>query len=143
MQSYFPWYVVQPTLFQGELKYVNLKLNKNEFILDWEEVEKQCSEKTRFILINSPHNPTGKIFKESDFKQLSNILEKFPNIIVLSDEVYEMVSFIGQFPRIANYQDMWKKVISIFSGGKTFSCTGWRIGWAIGPKELIDPLKEK
>ena len=54
-----------------------------------------------------------------------------------------MVTFIGTFPRISNYKDIWNRVINIYSGGKTFSCTGWRIGWAIGPKELINPLKEK
>jgi len=92
--------------------------------------------------MNSPHNPTGKIFKEKDFEAIKSILIKFPHIIILSDEVYEMVSYINEFPWIGSHKNLWDRVISIYSGGKTFSCTGWRIGWAIGPKDLIDELKQ-
>lgn len=95
VQSYFPWYTVQPQFFKGTLKFVNMELKEDEFSLDWNKVAQQITSKTRYILINSPHNPTGKVFKKEDFAQLELLMEKHPHLIVLSDEVYEMVSFVG------------------------------------------------
>lgn len=129
-------------LFNGVLKYVNMHPKGLHFEVDWDEIEKQCTDKTKYILLNSPHNPTGKLFHEKDFEKLDKILQKYPRINIISDEVYEMVCFEKEFPRIAKYNNMWDRVISVFSGGKTFSCTGWRVGWAIGPESIINELKE-
>lgn len=91
------------------------------------------------MLLNNPHNPTGKVFTADDIQQLSEILDRNPHIKVLSDEVYFHLTFDGRkHLSFANYSESnWEKTITVFSGGKLLNCTGWKIGWAIGPANLI------
>lgn len=144
MEPYFPWYQVPLELFKGKVRFVRLKEQPNHTLsVDFDEIAALCNNNTRYIIVNSPHNPTGKLFTEQHFEALKRITDKFKNITILSDEVYERVVFNGEyFKRLATYNSLWDRTISIYSGGKTYSCTGWRIGWAIGPETLISPLKE-
>ncbi len=143
MEPFFPWYNFPIKMSKGKLKQISLKYEKNSFNIDFEALKKTLNSNTKYVIFNSPHNPTGKVFINEDFEQIREILVDFPNCIIICDEVYEM-TFYNQkkFPRIQNYKDLYDKTISIHSGGKTFACTGWRVGWAIGPEELITPLKE-
>lgn len=144
MEPFFPWYQTPFELFKGVVKFVRIKEQPdNSLDVNFDEIASLCNEKTKYIIINSPQNPSGKLFNEQHFEALKKILDKHKNIVILSDEVYERVVFNKKpFPRLANYKDLWNRTISIFSGGKTYSCTGWRVGWAIGPANLIEPLKE-
>jgi len=96
------------------------------------------SPKVKVFLLNTPHNPTGKVFTADELMTITKILEDFPDIIVISDEVYDFLTFDDrEHIHFATIRENWGKTISVFSGGKLFNATGWKIGWAIAPKPLI------
>ena len=96
------------------------------------------SEKTKVLILNTPHNPTGKCFSREEIETISEILDDYPNVVVLSDEVYDFLTFDGHehipFAAVGNN---WHRTVSIYSGGKLLMATGWKIGWAIGPERII------
>ena len=106
--------------------------------IDFESLEAAMSEKTRILLLNTPQNPTGKVFSREELEKISAIVDKYPRCFVLSDEVYDFLTFDGrEHVHFATIGDNWKRTISVFSGGKMFNATGWKVGWGIGPKELV------
>jgi len=140
----FEFYFAQAEIYGAKVKYFSLdapRVGSDEWTIDFEKLESYFTEKTRIILLNTPHNPTGKMMKKEDVEKISKILDKFPRVIVLADEVYEHNVFDGhEHLRLATFPGMWERTISIYSGGKIFSCTGWRVGWGIGPSYLIKPM---
>ena len=93
------------------------------------------------LIINSPSNPTGKVFTQEEYLQISLILEKFPNVLVISDEVYDFLVFDKKFfTRFANIPNMFERTFTICSLGKKFSATGWRTGYVIASEEKIKYL---
>ena len=93
------------------------------------------------MILNSPHNPSGKVFTTEEYSQIAAIVRKNPNLVVLSDEVYERQLFDNTpFVRFAEIEDMWDRTLTMFSAGKTFSMTGIRFGWIIGKSELIEAV---
>ena len=124
-------------------QWVGQKINMEtgRFEVNWEEFESKFNEKTRIFLFNNPGNPLGKVFTRSEIMKIREILLKWPNVVVLADEVYD--NFIyddNEFIRFASIPDMWERTISVISAGKLFSITGWRIGYGIGPEYLIKYL---
>lgn len=141
---FFTWYLPQVEVNQGILKTVNIRepIDENS---DWEfsleEFEKTLNEKTKFVIINNPLNPAGKVFNKTELTEISKIIKKYPNIIVIADEVYEYTNRLDiELTRFANIPDMYERTISVYSGGKLLNCTGWRIGWAIGPDYIMKYL---
>eukprot|EP00871_Galdieria_phlegrea_P002766 jgi/Galph1/3490/GphlegSOOS_G2177.1 len=116
-------------------------LSAGDFTLDLDELKSVFSDKTRLLVLNSPHNPTGKVFSKEELEGVANVVKQYPRCLVLCDEVYQHLVYddMCHVP-FATIQDMWRRTISVYSAGKTFSVTGWKIGWAIGPSELIRPL---
>lgn len=120
---------------------VGRALTSNDWILDPEELESKFSSKTKLIVVNTPHNPLGKLFSRDELEMIGNLCKKY-NTIAVMDEVYEWIFYKGnQHLRMATLPDMWDRCITIGSAGKTFSVTGWKLGWAYGPKELLHPLR--
>jgi aspartate/methionine/tyrosine aminotransferase len=118
----------------------SLNKNKHVWSLDLSKFEKSLNEKTKIIILNTPHNPTGKVFTINELEEISKIIiKKSPKAIVLSDESCEHLYYDNHtsLPRISSIPEMWDRTISIYSAANTFSCTGIRIGWAIGPESLI------
>eukprot|EP01060_Flectonema_neradi_P029791 TRINITY_DN419_c7_g1_i1.p1 TRINITY_DN419_c7_g1~~TRINITY_DN419_c7_g1_i1.p1 ORF type:complete len:474 (+),score=71.37 TRINITY_DN419_c7_g1_i1:41-1423(+) len=111
-----------------------------DWSLNLNELEAVLSDKTKLLVLNTPHNPTGKVFSDEELLGISNLVKKYPRLIVLSDEVYENMVFDGVHSRIAAIDGMWEKCLSIYSAGKSFSATGWRVGYVFGPAPLITPL---
>ena len=104
---------------------------------DPDELRRVITPRTRIILLNSPHNPTGMIFNREELQQVADIAIKH-NLIVISDEVYEHLVFDGlQHTPIASLPGMRERTITISSGGKSFNTTGWKIGWACAPAPLL------
>lgn len=105
--------------------------------IDWQEVRKKVTPKTRMIMLNSPHNPTGAVMMEDDITQLREIV-KDSNIIIVSDEVYEHLIF-DNIPHqsILRYPDLLERSFVCFSFGKTYNCTGWKLGYCITSPELM------
>jgi aspartate/methionine/tyrosine aminotransferase len=95
-------------------------------------------------LINSPHNPTGKVFSQEELNRIADMLKKYPRVVVVEDNVYEGLTFDDfyqkELPKMSFTKDMYDRTLSVYSGGKIFACTGSRIGWVVGPAYLIKPL---
>ncbi|CAM6032120.1 unnamed protein product, partial [Sphagnum compactum] len=116
-------------------------LTSKDWILDPAELESKFSSKTKLIIVNTPHNPLGKIFSRDELEMIANLCKKYNSIAVM-DEVYEWIFYKGnEHLRMATLPDMWERTITIGSAGKTFSVTGWKLGWAYGPQHLIRPLQ--
>ena len=113
------------------------------YAIDWNAVEEMITDKTRLILLNSPHNPTGKVLHQADIDALTQLVEKYPQLYILSDEVYEHMTFddqphlsVLQFPKLAN------RAMACFSFGKTFHVTGWKLGYIIAPEQLMTEFRK-
>ena len=115
---------------------ISIKLNRNDFSIPLNEVERSITNKTKCIVINSPHNPTGSILKEEDMLQLETIV-KDTNILLISDEVYEHIIFDNQkHYSFSSYDELAKRSFIISSFGKTFHTTGWKMGYCCAPDNL-------
>lgn len=114
----------------------------SEWTLDMDELEAAFSPRTKLLVINTPMNPIGKVFSREELSRIADLVQKY-NVLVLSDEVYEWMVYPAddgtpiEHVRIATLPGMWERTITLGSAGKTFSVTGWKIGWAIGPAPLI------
>ena len=116
---------------------VFVELHAPDFKVDWTEVKKLVNHHTKMIIINSPHNPSGTIWSDSDMVQLEKLTHD-TDIIVLSDEVYQHIIFDGaQHQSVARYPNLAERSFLVGSFGKTFHATGWKIGYAMGPIELM------
>ncbi|MFT7613738.1 MAG: methionine aminotransferase [Parvicellaceae bacterium] len=123
-------------------KTIFVKLKSPEYQVDWEEVKKLVSRKTKMIIINSPHNPTGSIWSERDLNELDKIT-KDSDIIVLSDEVYEHIIFDEQVHQsVVRNKRLQDRSLVVASFGKTFHVTGWKMGYIFGPEELMKEFRK-
>lgn len=104
------------------------------------ELRTAFSSKTKLLLLNTPHNPTGKVFTSAELDLVAELCVQH-NVIALTDEVYEHLVFSGQHHQLAAKPGMADRTLTISSGGKTFSFTGWKIGWVCGPAELIAAVR--
>jgi methionine aminotransferase len=119
----------------AELKYPNYKI-------DWDEVKKLVNYKTKMIIINTPHNPTGTTLGAQDMQRLEKIV-KNSEIIVLSDEVYEHIIFDGvEHQSVARYPKLAERSIIVSSFGKTFHTTGWKMGYVLAPSNLTTEFRK-
>ncbi|MGC4039612.1 MAG: methionine aminotransferase [Flavobacterium sp.] len=122
-------------------KPVRVPLN-DDFTPNWESINVAANEKTKLIIINNPHNPTGKTWTEADFVQLETLLDSHPGLIVLSDEVYEYITFETAHISVHHRPKLHNRSISISSFGKSFHITGWKVGYAIAPEHLMKEIKK-
>jgi len=112
------------------------------FKVNWEEVKSKVNDKTKMIIINTPHNPSGTVLNENDLKQLEQLV-KGKNIIVVSDEVYEHMAFDNQpHQSVARYSSLRSQSIIVSSFGKTVHTTGWKIGYVAAPAELMTEFRK-
>lgn len=121
---------------------VCLQLNAPDYKVDWEEFKTKISPKTRMVIINTPHNPTGRIFSREDMLRLQEILRP-TNIILISDEVYEHIIFDGKEHQSASrFEDLAQRSFVCASFGKTFHVTGWKMGYCAAPAELMKEFRK-
>jgi aspartate aminotransferase len=114
---------------------------KQGFKINPLELEKSITEKTKWIILNSPSNPTGACYSEKDIREIANVLEKYPHVYILSDDIYEHVTYEGfKFFTIAQIEGLKDRVLTMNGVSKAYSMTGWRIGYAAGPKEIIKAI---
>lgn len=120
---------------------VPISLSAPDYKINWQQVQEAITAETRMIIINNPHNPVGKILSRNDLLQLQNLVED-RDIIVLSDEVYEHLVYDGlEHESVLKYKTLFDQSIACFSFGKTFHITGWKLGYVIGPKNLIKEFR--
>lgn len=113
-----------------------------DYKIDWELVKKKITPRTKLIMLNTPHNPTGAVLGVDDITQLQNII-KGTGIFILSDEVYEHLIFDGkQHESMLRYPDLYERSFVCFSFGKVYDCTGWKIGYCAAPPALMKEFRK-
>lgn len=126
----------EPAVTLAGGRTIHMPLNAGDFSIDWDRVRDAVTEKTRLIIINSPHNPTGAVISSEDLEELANIIEG-TRTLVLSDEVYEhMVFDDGQHHTIASHPQLRTQSFVVSSFGKTYHATGWKVGYCLASPEL-------
>ncbi|MFT5737158.1 MAG: methionine aminotransferase [Maribacter sp.] len=121
---------------------VYLQLAAPDYSIDWEAFQKLITPKTKMVIINTPHNPTGRILSKEDMLQLESILRP-TNILLLSDEVYEHIIFDNKSHESAcRYPDLANRSFICASFGKTFHVTGWKIGYCVAPEHLMKEFRK-
>ncbi len=138
-----PYWVSYPDivlLAGGKPKIIKCD-EKNNFKLTPEKLTKAVSKKTKWIIINSPSNPTGSGYTKDEIIALSKILIKYKNLYILSDDIYEHITYDGfKFFTIAQIEKLKSRTLTMNGVSKSYSMTGWRIGYAAGPKEIIKAM---
>ncbi len=121
---------------------VAIKLSLQDLQIDWDEVAAAINSKTRMIIVNSPHNPTGSVFGDHDIERLT-ALTRNTDIVILSDEVYEHVVFDGDIHHsMARHPQLAERSVIVSSFGKTYHVTGWRVGYCMAPAALMDEIRK-
>lgn len=129
-----------PVILAGA-KPVHVSLN-DDFTPDWPAIARAVNSKTKMIILNNPHNPSGKVWRAADFTALENLLAGYPNLIVLSDEVYEYITFEQNHISIHSREKLRERSIVVSSFGKSFHITGWKIGYLVAPESLMKEIKK-
>ncbi len=121
---------------------VLIPLQYPDYSIPWNEVKQKITKRTRFIIINSPNNPTGSVLSGNDIEQLREIVEE-TNILILSDEVYEHITF-DDIPHLSilKYPDLLERSFVCSSFGKTYHCTGWKLGYCISSPALMKEFRK-
>ncbi len=121
---------------------IHINLKPPHFAIDWQEVQDKITPDTKMIMVNTPHNPSGAVLNEHDMLALQEIALK-NDLIVLSDEVYERIIFDGiTHQGVLKHPDLAKRSIAVFSFGKTFHATGWKIGYTVASEELTREIRK-
>jgi aspartate aminotransferase len=107
------------------------------FALDLEAMERSINDKTRVILFSSPSNPAGSSLSYDQLKQIADIVKRHPRVTVISDEIYEHINFDGEHTSISQFDGIKDQLIIVNGVSKGFAMTGWRIGYMVGPKEIV------
>ena len=117
---------------------INLK-HENQFRLTAQELEEAITEKTKLLVLPFPNNPTGAIMERKDLEEIAEVIKKY-DIFVISDEIYSELCYTDQHVSIANIEGMQERTILINGFSKSYAMTGWRLGYACGPKEIIEQM---
>ncbi|HMI07504.1 MAG TPA: methionine aminotransferase [Flavobacterium sp.] len=120
---------------------IHIALN-DDFTPNWPAIGNAMNGSTKMIIINNPHNPSGKIWTADDFLELEKLAFQYPNLIILSDEVYEYITFEQRHISIHSRQKLRDRSISVSSFGKSFHITGWKVGYLIAPEILMKEIKK-
>ena len=136
----YPSFQNQIIISQPLAKIININLRESDFSIDFKLLEKSITNKTKVVLFNFPHNPTGKMLNKTEFKKLVKILSK-KNCWIISDEIYEYLNFSNlKHQSFGSVKNLAKKTITINGFSKAYSMTGWRIGYMHAPKKIMDKV---
>lgn len=138
IEPYYDAYPADAAMAGATPRYVSLK--PPGFELDLDELASVFGEKTKAIVVNNPHNPTGRVFTDDELAAIARLCVDH-DVIAICDEVYEEMTYGVTHRRLATYPGMWERTLTLSSLGKTFSLTGWKLGWAIGPPQLSAGLR--
>ncbi|AHK28683.1 aminotransferase [Rhodococcus opacus PD630] len=141
IEPYYDSYAASVALAGAVRRSVPLARSGTKFVVDLDALRAAITPKTRMLVINTPHNPTGTVFTPEEIAAVAELACEH-DLLVLSDEVYEHLVFDGRtHTALATLPGMYERTVSVSSAAKTFNVTGWKIGWACGPAELIDAVR--
>jgi len=115
---------------------------ESDFKITPEQLEKAITPKTRMIMLNSPSNPTGSIYSYEELKGLAEVLAKYPDVIILADEIYEHINFTGEVHSISEFESVRARVVIVNGVSKAYAMTGWRIGYMAGPLPIAKAVTQ-
>ena len=142
-----PYWVSYPDIVKlaGGKPIIIKTKESNNFKINSSDLEENITEKTKWIILNSPSNPTGEVYSQDELKSLAEVIKKHPNLYVLSDDIYEYLLYKGsdKFSTIAQFdEDVFHRTVTMNGVSKAYSMTGWRIGYCAGPKKIIDAMRK-
>ena len=115
---------------------------KADFTIDWLELRNVISQKTKLLIVNNPHNPSGRVMNQADLDSLTNVMRDYPNLLLLADEVYEYITYEQSHLSANLVPEIYDRTIIISSFGKTFHITGWKMGYLVAPEKLMVEIKK-
>ncbi|OGK05409.1 MAG: methionine aminotransferase, partial [Candidatus Raymondbacteria bacterium RifOxyC12_full_50_8] len=131
-----------PNIELNGAKAIPIAMRFPGYTIPWDEVGKRISKHTRVIIINSPHNPTGSVLRDADIAALRDLVAH-TGIFIVSDEVYEHLIYDGlPHTSMLRYPDLFNRSLVCYSFGKTYSCTGWKLGYCVAPKKLMHEFRK-
>ena len=131
---YWVSYSAMVTLAEGISVFVSPKDSSHKISAD--QLESAITNKTKMLMLNSPNNPSGSVFSNDEYLEFSKVLEKYPDIIVISDEIYEHINYDFKTPSFASIPGMFDRTITVNGVSKAFAMTGWRIGYLAASKKI-------
>jgi N-succinyldiaminopimelate aminotransferase len=137
-EPYYDSYAATIALAGATRRVVTLR--PPDYVFDPDELRRAITGRTRLVLLNSPHNPTGKVFTRDELALIADLCAEH-DLLAVTDEVYEHLVFDGEHVPLASFPGMRERTVTIGSGGKTFSFTGWKVGWVTAPAVLVDAVK--
>jgi aspartate/methionine/tyrosine aminotransferase len=142
IEPFYDAYPADSELCGASCAHVPLRPDEGgKWVFDAAEMKAAFTDRTKLVFLNTPQNPTGKVFSRPELEQIAELSIRH-DAIVVSDEVYDRMLFDGlEHIRIASLPGMWERTVTLGSAGKTFSVTGWKIGWAVAPPALSEALR--
>ncbi|WP_020496014.1 pyridoxal phosphate-dependent aminotransferase [Sciscionella marina] len=141
IEPYYDSYAAAVAMAGAQRKAVPLRRDGDRFAVDLDELRAAVGPRTRAILVNSPHNPTGTVFTTEDLAGIARICVE-RDLIAVTDEVYEHLVYDGaEHHSLAEFEGMRERTVAISSAGKSFNCTGWKIGWVCAPAPLLGAVR--
>ncbi|UYQ63445.1 pyridoxal phosphate-dependent aminotransferase [Streptomyces peucetius] len=140
LEPYYDSYAACVAMAGGVRVPVTLRPHEEGFRLDLDELRDAVTGRTRLLLINTPHNPTGTVLSREELSQIAALAVE-RDLLVVTDEVYEHLVFDGEHVPLASFPGMHERTVTISSAGKTFSFTGWKVGWVTAAPELITAVR--
>lgn len=130
-------YIEMVKLARGKSVVIEAPIDQ-DFKITPAQLEAVITPKSKAIILCSPSNPTGSIYSKSELEALANVLAKYPNIVVIADEIYEHINYVGKHESIAQFVSLKDRVVIINGVSKAYAMTGWRLGWMAAPKWIVD-----
>ena len=142
-----PYWVSYPDIVKlaGGTPVIIKTSEENDFKISASDLEKNITENTKWLILNSPSNPTGEVYSRSELKSLAGVLKKYPNVYILSDDIYEHLIY-GELTKFSTISEVdssiAERTLTMNGVSKAYSMTGWRIGYCAGPKKIIDAMRK-
>lgn len=130
-------YIEMVKLAEGKSVVVLAGIDQ-DFKITPEQLEAAITPKSKAIILCSPSNPTGSVYSKAELEALANVLAKYPNIIIIADEIYEHINYVGKSESIAQFENIRERVVIVNGVSKAYAMTGWRLGWMAAPKNIVD-----
>ena len=134
---YWVSYVEIVKVAEGTPVVINAGI-ENDFKINGKQLEAAITPKTKMLIFSTPCNPTGSVYTKEELRDLADVLVKYPNIVVISDEIYEHINFIGKHESLAQFPEVYDQVVTVNGVSKAWAMTGWRLGYIGAPKLIAD-----